>query len=182
MSDLNKQDGVWAFSISDAGEEQRVKTRTAIRKVPASQTLLDLGLVEYADALREQGQDRLFPDLLRGTRTWGQKVSKWFNETYKHQCGIADDPSGARKTFHSFRHTAITKALGTGIPLQHCQAVFGHEQSLLGETRTYVHEYPIAQLVRVVEALDWQLSHKRNSRGTSGKQSHRRRRMHPLTE
>ena len=73
---------------------------------------------------------------------------KWFNERYKRQRGVTDDPSGARKTFHSFRHTAITKVLGDGIPLQLWQAVFGHEQSLLGETRTYAHEYPVTRLVR----------------------------------
>jgi integrase len=73
LSDLNKRDGIWVFSISDAGEEQRVKTRAAIRKVPVSQRL-DLGLVDYAEALRKHGQDRLFPDLLRGTRTWPENV------------------------------------------------------------------------------------------------------------
>jgi integrase len=158
-ADLVEDDGVWYFAITDAEGDKRIKTRAGVRKVPISSKLLELGLTDYVEHLRSQGITRLFPDLRKGAYGWGHKVSRWFNDVYKKNCGIVSDATGRRKVFHSFRHTAITKSLGAGQPLAHCQQVFGHEQSLLGETATYMSEFPIATLVPVIESLDFGLNH-----------------------
>jgi integrase len=151
------EDGIWVLVVTDAGEGQQVKTKAAVRKVPVSQRLVELGLVDYAQALKGKGQSRLFPDL-PGARVRNQ-LSRWFNERYKRECGIKDDPTGAKKVFHSFRVTAITKAVSAGAPLPHCQQIFGHEKSVLGETGTYIRELAAAVLVPVVTALDYGLDH-----------------------
>lgn len=159
VSDIAEEEGVWVFNITDAGDDQKIKSRAGIRKVPISSRLIELGLVDYASVLSRQNQDRLFPDLKKGSKGWGQKVSRWFNDTYKKKCGIEDDVSGGRKVSHSFRHTAITKAMSEGLPLQHCQQVFGHEKRLLGETATYTHGFSLNTLLPVVESLDFGLDH-----------------------
>ncbi len=159
VSDVVREDGVDIFSISDRGEHQNVKTRAAIRKVPISERLKSLGFLDYMDWLRERGEDRLFPDLPPGGRSAGQKISRWFGNTYRKNCGITPDSTGGRKVFHSFRHTAITKALGAGVAVQHCQQFFGHEKSMLGETATYTHQFSPKILTPVAEALDWKLDH-----------------------
>jgi len=158
-TDIVEEDGVWVFNITDAGEGQRVKTQAGIRKVPISSKLINLGITQYARDLMSNETDRLFPDLKEGAKGWGHKVSRWFNGTYKKRCGIENDPGGGRKVFHSFRHTAITKALSAGMQVQHCQQVFGHQKRLMGETETYTHAFPLDSLVPVVESLDYGLDH-----------------------
>jgi integrase len=155
-----QEDGVWIFVITDAGEDQRVKTKAGVRKVPISSKLIALGFLDYVAFIKQRGDTRLFPDLPRGKHGWGDKVSRWFNYTYKKNCGVEADPTGRRKVFHSFRHTAITKALSKGQALLvHAQQVFGHEKSLLGETGTYTAPFPVDMLVPVVESLDFALDH-----------------------
>ena len=155
--DVVQEDGVWILVITDYGEGQKIKTRAGVRKVPINKELLRLQFVEYAQALRDS--ERLFPDLKNDPNTWGRQISRWFNDTYKKKCGITNDRTGARKVFHSFRHTAITKAMSAGLPIQHCQQVFGHEASIMGETATYTHQFPVEKLVQVVGQLTFDLDH-----------------------
>jgi integrase len=160
IENVVKEDGIWVLVITDTGDEQEVKSRAGIRKVPISRKLIDVGLIEYAQALRDMGQTRLFGDLPSGSLTRQRnRLSRWFNAKYKLDCGIRNDPTGARKVFHSFRHTAITKVMTEGVPIAHCQQVFGHEKTMMGETATYTHEMRPRVLARVIEALDYGLDH-----------------------
>jgi integrase len=164
VTDIGTEDGVPFISITDFGEGQHVKTQAGIRKVPISSKLISLGFLDYVEALRASGADSLFPDLRkkRGDLSADSSaVSRWFNEHYLEDCGVERrDSAGKRKVFHSFRHTAITKALSTGgTRLAHCQQVFGHEKSILGETATYMGTFPVSVLVPVIEALDYGLDH-----------------------
>lgn len=155
-----QEEGIWIFSMTDQGDGQRIKTKAGIRKVPISRKLIDIGLIEYVEELRSTSEVRLLPDIPDDdTRPKTEKISRWFNEVYKISCGIQPDPTGARKVFHSFRHTAITKATGAGIAIQHCQQVFGHEKTMMGETATYTHAFPIATLVPVIDSLTFGLDH-----------------------
>jgi integrase len=160
VSDVLVEDNIELINISDSSEDQRVKTPAAIRKVPINQQLKSIGFLDYVAWLKERDVDRLFPDLTPGKRSAGQKISRWFGDTYKRRCGIKADATGGRKVFHSFRHTAITKALGAGIAVQYCQQFFGHEKSILGETATYTHQFSPQTLVAVADALDWGLDHR----------------------
>jgi integrase len=155
-----QEDGIWLIVITDEAEDQQVKTRARVRKVPVSRKLMDLGFIEYADALRSKAQVKLFGDLPGGAPSRQRnRVSRWFNEDYKRRCRVQGDPTGARKVFHSFRHTAITKAVTAALPIAHCQQVFGHEKSMMGETATYTHEIQPSVLAVVIAALDFGLDH-----------------------
>ncbi len=159
VADVYCEDDVWVLVITDTGPDQQIKTKAGIRKVPINALLQRIGFLDYVGYLKTEGFDRVLPDLPKGSISWGQKISRWFNDTYRRKCGIQPDPTGGRKVFHSFRHTAITQATGAGLPLQFCQQVFGHEKSLLGETATYTHQYPASRLVPVTEALTFGLDH-----------------------
>lgn len=159
VRDIVEEDGVWFFTITDSGEGQKVKTSAGVRKVPISSKLKAMGLLDYVAHLRQRNEIRLFPDLKKGPDGWGHKVSRWFGDVYRPSCGIEPDPTGKRKVFHSFRHTAITKALSKAVSLPHAQQVFGHEKSLLGETATYIAPFPVETLVPVIEALEYGLDH-----------------------
>jgi integrase len=153
-----QEEGVWLLVITE-GEDQRVKTSAGVRKVPISRKLVGLGFLEYLAFLQERGEERLFPDLKKGPYGWGHKVSRWFGDVYKKNTGIGPDATGRRKVFHSFRHTAITKALSKSLSIAHTQQIFGHEKSLLGESATYMSAFPLQTLVPVIEALDYGLDH-----------------------
>ncbi|PPW70372.1 integrase [Escherichia coli] len=89
-----------------AGGDKSLKTVNAIRQVPLHPRLIELGLLEYVDALKAAGYDRLFPELkhnkIKGYRA---AASKWFNENYFGKVlGFTRD---GKKTFHSLRHTFI---------------------------------------------------------------------------
>jgi integrase len=159
VKNVGEEDGVPFISITNFGEGQRVKTKAGIRKVPISSRLIRLGFLEYVEWLRKLGEKSLFPDLRRSEgRPDSSAISRWFNDHYLDSCGVQRrEATGRRKVFHSFRHTAITQALASGQSLAHCQQVFGHEKSLLGETATYMGSFPLKTLVPVVESLDFGL-------------------------
>lgn len=162
LKDIGQESGVPYLSITNFGDGQHVKTKAGIRKVPVSSKLKKLGFLEYVEALRGRGERSLFPDLRRRDgKADSSAISRWFNEQYLEACGVQrQEASGRRKVFHSFRHTAITKALSAGQSmLAHCQQVFGHEKSLLGEAATYIAAFPLEMLVPVIEALDYRLDH-----------------------
>jgi len=163
VTDVGVEDGVPFISITNFGEGKHVKTQAGIRKVPISSKLMSLRFLDYVDALKARSIARLFPDLRR-TRDGvpdSSAISRWFNEQYLEACGVQrQDATGRRKVFHSFRHTAITKALGAGTGIAHSQQVFGHEKSLLGETATYMGAFPLGTLVPVIEALNYGLDHR----------------------
>lgn len=56
---------------------RKSKTGAGVRNVPIHQALLDLGFMEFVDAQRKAGHDRLFP------------ARKWINESYSKELGIA---------------------------------------------------------------------------------------------
>ena len=101
LNDIRQDDGVWVFDINSM-EEKRVKTKSSQRLIPVHPKLIEIGLLDHVESLRERGEKRLFPELRQRRDGYGQTVSKWF-QRYKDRCGIEEG-----KTFHSFRHTFIT--------------------------------------------------------------------------
>ncbi|MDU7187743.1 MAG: SDR family NAD(P)-dependent oxidoreductase, partial [Klebsiella sp.] len=67
---------------AQAGGDKSLKTVNAIRQVPIHPRLIELGLLEYVDALKVAGYDRLFPEL---------KHNKIKGYTQNRQPGIEAD-------------------------------------------------------------------------------------------
>ena len=69
----------------------------------------ELGLVSYANKLKEQGHNRLFPDL---TPTkfgeYAPKISKWFSNLLRKE-GVKLDDGRSNKSFHSFSESDFDK-------------------------------------------------------------------------
>ena len=106
LEDIRQEHGVWCIDINDSGDKT-TKTETSNRLIPLHPFLADdLRFIDYAERVRAKGAKRLFPDLEKRQGRYGTAVSRWFNNTYRKQCGIEDDK---KKVFHSFRHTFIDK-------------------------------------------------------------------------
>lgn len=140
LKDFVTIDGVDCIDINDidateesieGGAKKRVKTKNARRLVPLHQTLKDIGLLRYVDALRHKGEIYLFPELSRKGRDGpGQVASKWF-QRFRDKAGV----TGKRDTvFHSFRHYFITKLLDSKVPPHLVAPIVGHEGKLITDT------------------------------------------------
>ena len=109
VSDIRMEDplGLWVFSIN---QEDSVQTRKSVKKahhkrlVPIHQRLIDLGFLEFYELQMALGESRLFPELpYRKGKGYIDKFQRWYNRTYKQDCGIQND----KVSFHSLRHNVI---------------------------------------------------------------------------
>ncbi|MDZ4057756.1 MAG: site-specific integrase [Polynucleobacter sp.] len=122
LTDFVEVDGISMFSFNPDGEHKKIKTRAGVRKVPVHPELIRLGLLAHVESLRDQGKDRLFPELKPGRDGYGQLPSKWFAR-YKTRCKI----TAPGKVFHSFRHTFVTCLMQADVPKERIAALVGHE-------------------------------------------------------
>jgi integrase len=124
VDDLAEQQGIQCIRIDDSREGQNLKNSSSRRLLPLHPFLIDLGLTQYAEAVRSTGADRLFPELEAVRGKLGHAPSKWFGR-YKTKLGITDP----RKTFHSFRHTLIDDLRDAGVQDSLIKRIVGHEDS-----------------------------------------------------
>ena len=104
--------------------------------VPIAQGLLDLGLLEYVDTLRQNKTGVLFYQIRKGKRKpskdgWGEPISRWFNRTVCKKIGIkkeSADASKANVVFHCFRHTMISTCIANGAQKHLIKRIVGHAQ------------------------------------------------------
>ncbi|HEN8736107.1 TPA: site-specific integrase [Pseudomonas putida] len=122
VDDFIEQQGVPCFRIDDSHEGQNLKSASSRRVLPLHPSLVEQGMLQYAESVKSTGADRLFPELeaVRGKR--GHAASKWFGR-YKAKHGITDP----RKTFHSFRHTFIDDLRDAGVQDSLIKRMVGHE-------------------------------------------------------
>ncbi len=99
------------------------KTDASPRNIPVHQTLVNLGLIDYAESRRKSGHVMLFDITLSKQNGFGAAPSKWFTN-YKNLIGLSDP----KKVFHSFRHTIIDHMNQMDVShLQQCQYT-GHDK------------------------------------------------------
>lgn len=99
----------WVFDINANDEQQSKKSLKQpyhARLVPIHKRLIELGILDYHRSLKTAKQKRLFPDLpyVSNNNRYGDKLQRWFNRTYRNECGITT----TNTSFHSLRHTVIT--------------------------------------------------------------------------
>lgn len=98
----------------DPALAKKLKTESSHRTIPLHQDLIDIGFLKYVDAVREQGERLLFPDLRHGKADGrGDSVSRDFIRRFR-KIG-ADYPSSDLNSkslvTHSLRHSFRTRAL-----------------------------------------------------------------------
>lgn len=124
VDDLIEQQGIQCIRIDDSREGQNLKNASSRRVLPLHPSLIELGLLQFAESVRTAGADRLFPELEAVRGKLGHAPSKWFGR-YKMKLGITDP----RKTFHSFRHTFIDDLRDAGMQDSLIKRMVGHEDS-----------------------------------------------------
>lgn len=101
LGDIRKDGEVWIFDINEKLEKS-LKNLSSTRVIPVHPKLIELGLLQHVDTLRQQGENRLFPELQKHRDGYSHQVSRWYRR-FKQKFEF-----DSTKNFHSFRHTFIT--------------------------------------------------------------------------
>ena len=103
-TDIRAIDGVSCIVVSQrslvGSTDKQLKTSASDRLIPVHPTLIECGLLHFAEAKRKAGETKLFDDIETGS-TGSRPVafSKWFTQ-FLRACGA----QRSRTSFHSFRH------------------------------------------------------------------------------
>jgi integrase len=148
VSDIQHEKGMgWYFRISDEAEHSSVKNASSRRRVPIHPELIDCGLLEYVESVKDQNKEFLFPKLTpdsygKRSASW----SKWFGRYLRGTVNLSD----RRKVFHSMRHTFKEVCRMSGINEEVHDALTGHSGG--GEGRNY-GSFPLAPLFGAMKAF-----------------------------
>lgn len=141
---------------AQVGGDKSLKTVNAIRQVPIHPRLIELGLLEYVDALKAAGYDRLFPELkhnkIKGYRA---AASKWFNENYFGK--VLGFPRDGKKTFHSLRHTFINAVDAFESNERTIAQLVGHVRGSTTAMTTYRKDADVGEQLGVISQLLYSL-------------------------
>ncbi len=122
----------WVIDINEK-DDKKLKNAHSARIIPIHKQLLDMGFLDYVASVNH---DRVFPDLENKKDGYGQKLSRWFCDTYMNakNCNIKNANGSTNPVFHSFRHTVATKLDEQGIPAHQISHLLGHTPSGGSET------------------------------------------------
>lgn len=148
---IKKIDGVYCFHIETG------KTVDARRIVPIHQDIIDIGFLDYAKSIQNQGFKYLFPYLTDGHNGKGKNVGRQFSN-WLSDVGISD----SRKVFHSFRHTVITRLHSMSANAAHVMQIVGHSSETQGvHFQTYTHDVGLRALSETLGRLNYSLDFKK---------------------
>lgn len=148
LADLRVVEGIWVFDLN-VSDGQQLKNGNAIRLVPVHDELVRLGLLRYANELRQAREELLFPALRPGGADdrLGHNYSKWFTR-YRRDT----DQFMPGRDFHSFRHSFTTLLGNAQVQYTVINQLTGHATE--GETARYDKGLTVANLKAAIDRLD----------------------------
>lgn len=151
---------IWYININDDEVNQSVKSAASLRNVPIHDDLIQLGFIDFYEARAKQVKpnDQLFEEMVHcSSNGWGRQISRWFNGEgkFKGYLDAVQLTSREKKTFHSFRHTAVQCLRDAGVDEAAIAATVGHEHK--STTGIYGSGYALSILKGVIDKLDYGL-------------------------
>jgi len=145
--DIAEEGGIPFFDIGKSGG-RKVKTAAGVRRVPLHRTLIELGLIEHRDRMKEEGRKTLWPDMppARYDDQQGGQFTRNFGAMVR-KLGIAGP------TFHSFRHVVTTKLQNLGTPERTIAAILGHKLGGMGSR--YGDRFQLDVLAEAINRLSY---------------------------
>ncbi len=123
IQDIFQEDRIWMFSV-DEEMDKSVKTRNSIRKFPIHPTLIELGFLNYVEIIKSKGNDRVFPQLMKGRDGYAAKLSRHYNEKFLPEIGVWKSKV---KVLYCTRHTFINRCYMKGVDKDIIKSIVGHE-------------------------------------------------------
>lgn len=158
---VNADEGDPTASLRTSGHDspngdKSLKTVNAKRVVPLHARLIDLGFIDYVEALEGAGYKRLFPELKHDAiKGYGKAAGKWFNDRFLGR-SLSIERNG-RKVFHSFRHNFDTELERAGAPDKAIRQLMGHalvDDRLSATAPGYSHPRVLDELMPVIKLLN----------------------------
>lgn len=147
-------DSVDAKNPTKAHDKQ-IKNPNSKRVIPIHSMLIKLGLGEYIKALKTNGEERLFPELIHDEiKGYGKAAGRWFNEHFLGK--KLDFERDGMKAYHSFRHTFITSLINKATPEYIISGIVGHERGETTSLKRYGKD-DVERLHPYIESLDFEL-------------------------
>lgn len=145
VDDIVKKEGITCINLNSNTPDKTFKVEDQERFLPLHPKLIELGFEKFVQLFKKQpyrwkdesGYYRLFKGLSLDKKNGGYKknLSRWFNggynkkknefEGFKYEAGI-EIPDGAKKDFHSFRHTCASALENAGVPNNIGFKITGH--------------------------------------------------------
>ncbi|WP_198556378.1 tyrosine-type recombinase/integrase [Glaciecola sp. 33A] len=117
------------FFVRSLVTEQNVKNANSVRKIPIHRSVLSLGFMDWIN----EKEGKIFEEIE------ARAVTGWFSR-FVTNCNVAgNDEYGNVRSFHSFRHSFITKVRNAYPNLHHVQEVVGHKLQQGKTTDQYTH-------------------------------------------
>lgn len=130
VQDIVKVKTISCFKFCADHPLQSLKNRHSKRFVPIHQTLIDLGFLDFVNAVKKAGVDWLFYNLPYTKKNqFAGAFSQWFGR-YLTSIKIPDE----RKVFHSFRYTLEGQAIKAHLPTEVQNAICGWANKGIGQS------------------------------------------------
>lgn len=135
IADIRVKDGVTYFDINDEAHSDKIdpglKSHSSKRQIPVHADLISFGFVEFCNARKNAGAERLFPELLP------DKYGKLSGGFGKHFARFLKSIALKRPKldFHSFRHTWTDACRNSRLPNEIIYALKG--EALKGTLARY---------------------------------------------
>ncbi|MFC6282458.1 MULTISPECIES: site-specific integrase [Polaromonas] len=153
---LDDEDKTDEGSGREAEKDKSLKNVNSRRIVPVHQILIDLGFIEYVEALRKAGHKRLFPEISRDrVKGYSKDPGKWHNQRYLWE--RLHIPRDNKKTFHSYRHMFSTALHNLAVQDLLVNQLMGHERGTNENQNRYRHDMAADGLVGEVNKLNFAL-------------------------
>ncbi len=105
LGDVRQVEGHWVLDINQKTSDKRLKTEeSSVRLVPLHPRMQELGFIDYCARLREEGFQRVFPELSYSTTD-----ARYAKEPIRKMSAMLESlgmPRNSDRVFHCFRHNA----------------------------------------------------------------------------
>lgn len=157
LRDIVEEQGIWCLKLTVESDGQSIKTEGSKRLVPLHPDIMGLGFIDYVEKLRDEGAERLFPDVnLEGKAGKGSVISKSFTYHLKRsEVNVTPRRQNGRVGFHSLRKSVIQSLQGTLVSDERRRAFVGHEQSDDVHTTSYMRPWTAEELSSLWAGLRW---------------------------
>lgn len=127
VADIKEEDGIIYFHVRDDLLDQSVKSDAGRRKVPLSDALIQVGLLDFVAEMRSAGRERLFEELQPDPDGYFSTApSKFLNDLIR-RIKDADPDDPGKLVFHSTRHTVVSRLRSAGVRQDLSMSIVGHE-------------------------------------------------------
>lgn len=149
VADVKQVDGVWCFDINDDGGK-RLKNKSSRRVIPVHPKLIELGLLEHVELMRDAGNERVWANLVCKRDGYGHDFGKWYQRFNRQH--ITRDK---KKVFHSFRHLFCDTLKQKGIAPELISELVGHSNNHSITMSRYGKRYKPTVLLEVLRSLTY---------------------------